>query len=163
MLQAIRAHSDKSNGSGDGGAEVRRATSGSQPWERGGMEGLQFLSLKTYLIIPADSRADDKSGLSKEATQAIEAIEYITRHLTRDNDYKKKCDEWKFVSMVLDRLLLYIFLAATLGGTIGVLFSAPNVFEYVDQAAVIEKLKLAAAAEQNSSILRLRIKQNSSI
>ncbi|PIO61750.1 hypothetical protein TELCIR_16717 [Teladorsagia circumcincta] len=62
-----------------------------------------------------------------------------------------QCDEWKFVSMVLDRLLLYIFFAATLGGTIGVLFSAPNVFEYVDQAAVIEKLKQAAAAEQNTS------------
>ncbi|KAK5975058.1 hypothetical protein GCK32_010377 [Trichostrongylus colubriformis] len=68
------------------------------------------------------------------------------------NDHgAKQCDEWKFVSMVLDRLLLYIFFAATLGGTVGVLFSAPNVFEYVDQAAVIEKLKQAAVVEQNTS------------
>uniref|UniRef100_A0A7I5E6A2 Neurotransmitter-gated ion-channel ligand binding domain protein n=1 Tax=Haemonchus contortus TaxID=6289 RepID=A0A7I5E6A2_HAECO len=133
MLQAIRAHNDRApNGTGDGEAEQQHDA------KRGSVE-------------TGDGRSDNKEGLSQEATQAIEAIEYITKHLTRDNDYKRKCDEWKFVSMVLDRLLLYIFFAATLGGTIGVLFSAPNVFEYVDQAAVIEKLKQAAAAEQNTS------------
>ncbi|VDM63562.1 unnamed protein product [Angiostrongylus costaricensis] len=97
----------------------------------------------------------DDSDLSKEANQAIEAIEYITNHLTRDNDYKRtdifqQCDEWKYVSMVLDRLLLYVFFAATTGGTMGVLFSAPNVFEYVDQAEVIENLKRAAVAQQHN-------------
>lgn len=35
--------------------------------------------------------------------------------------------------MVIDRLLLYVFFAVTAGGTIGILFSAPHVFEYVDQ------------------------------
>ncbi|KAK6728700.1 hypothetical protein RB195_006005 [Necator americanus] len=99
-----------------------------------------------------DARGQEEDpGLSNEATQAMEAIEYITRHLTRDNDYKRQCDEWKYVSMVLDRLLLYIFFAATAGGTMGVLFSAPNVFEYVDQAAVIQNLKQAAVAEQNTA------------
>uniref|UniRef100_A0A0K0D112 Neur_chan_memb domain-containing protein n=1 Tax=Angiostrongylus cantonensis TaxID=6313 RepID=A0A0K0D112_ANGCA len=78
------------------------------------------------------------------------AIEYITNHLTRDNNYKRQCDEWKYVSMVLDRLLLYVFFAATTGGTVGVLFSAPNVFEYVDQAGVIENLKRAAVAQQHN-------------
>ncbi|KAE9418013.1 hypothetical protein Angca_007400, partial [Angiostrongylus cantonensis] len=92
----------------------------------------------------------DGSDLSKEANQAIEAIEYITNHLTRDNNYKRQCDEWKYVSMVLDRLLLYVFFAATTGGTVGVLFSAPNVFEYVDQAGVIENLKRAAVAQQHN-------------
>ncbi|EYC26507.1 hypothetical protein Y032_0010g1190 [Ancylostoma ceylanicum] len=100
-------------------------------------------------VLDARRSQEEEPGLSNEATQAIEAIEYITRHLTRDNDYKRQCDEWKYVSMVLDRLLLYVFFAATTGGTMGVLFSAPNVFEYVDQAAVIQNLKQAAAAEQN--------------
>jgi nicotinic acetylcholine receptor len=49
--------------------------------------------------------------------------------------------------MVIDRLLLYVFFAVTAGGTIGILFSAPHVFEYVDQKAVIEQLKKAAEAE----------------
>ena len=49
--------------------------------------------------------------------------------------------------MVIDRLLLYVFFAVTAGGTIGILFSAPNVFDYIDQSEVIEKLKKAAEAE----------------
>ena len=58
-------------------------------------------------------------------------------------------EEWKYVAMVIDRLLLYAFFAVTAGGTMGILFSAPNVFEYVNQTAVIEKLKKAAEIEMN--------------
>lgn len=61
-------------------------------------------------------------------------------------------DDWKFVAMVVDRVLLYGFFGITLGGTIGktdamavgasvshfrsisgILFSAPTVFERVDE------------------------------
>lgn len=133
VLQAIRGgQTSRSNGSGED--EVEHPSEGKRVNDE----------------VP-EIRAADNSGLSKEATQAIDAIEYITCHLTRDNDYKRQCDEWKFVSMVLDRLLLYIFFAATTGGTLGVLLSAPNVFEYVDQGAVIQSLKLAAAAEHGAS------------
>jgi nicotinic acetylcholine receptor len=52
--------------------------------------------------------------------------------------------------MVIDRLLLYIFFAITAGGTVGILFSAPEVFEYVDQKAVIDRLMKAAEAEMIS-------------
>lgn len=51
--------------------------------------------------------------------------------------------------MVIDRLLLYIFFAVTVGGTLGILFSAPNVFDYVNQEAVIAALKAAAEEEIN--------------
>ncbi|CAB3400263.1 unnamed protein product [Caenorhabditis bovis] len=56
-------------------------------------------------------------------------------------------EEWKFVSGVIDKLLLYIFFAVTTGGTLGILLSAPNVFEQIDQTAVIEMLKKQAAEE----------------
>lgn len=52
--------------------------------------------------------------------------------------------------MVIDRLLLYVFFAVTVGGTCGIFFSAPNVFEYVNQTAVIEQLKKSAEAEMIS-------------
>lgn len=50
-------------------------------------------------------------------------------------------DDWKYAAMVIDRLLLYVFFGVTAGGTLGILLSAPNVFEYVDQSAVIERIK----------------------
>ena len=52
--------------------------------------------------------------------------------------------------MVIDRLLLYIFFAVTATGTMTILCSAPNIFDYVDQASVLKKLRAAAAASQNS-------------
>jgi nicotinic acetylcholine receptor len=85
--------------------------------------------------------------LSEEAIKAMDAIEYITEHLRKDNQYKRIREEWKYVAMVIDRLLLYVFFAVTVGGTCGIFFSAPNVFEYVNQTAVIEQLKRSAEAE----------------
>ncbi|PIO69263.1 Cation transporter family protein [Teladorsagia circumcincta] len=49
-------------------------------------------------------------------------------------------DDWKFVAMVVDRVLLYGFFGITLGGTIGILFSAPTVFERVDEQKHLQKL-----------------------
>ena len=40
--------------------------------------------------------------------------------------------------MVIDRLMLYIFLAVTLGGTVGILINAPHIFDYIDQDEVIQ-------------------------
>lgn len=42
-------------------------------------------------------------------------------------------EDWRYISMVIDRLLLYIFLAVTIGGTVGILISAPHIFVYIDQ------------------------------
>uniref|UniRef100_A0A158PB79 Neur_chan_memb domain-containing protein n=1 Tax=Angiostrongylus cantonensis TaxID=6313 RepID=A0A158PB79_ANGCA len=65
---------------------------------------------------------------------------------------KKKCseerersdeirDDWKYVAMVIDRLLLLLFFGITLGGTLGIICSAPHVFDFVDQEKIIKKLK----------------------
>uniref|UniRef100_A0A0K0D4B1 Neur_chan_memb domain-containing protein n=1 Tax=Angiostrongylus cantonensis TaxID=6313 RepID=A0A0K0D4B1_ANGCA len=67
--------------------------------------------------------------LPVHALEAIDAIEYITEYLKQDEEYKMYRDEWKFVAMIIDRLLLYIFFGITAGGTCGILFSAPHVFQ----------------------------------
>ncbi|ETN69161.1 hypothetical protein NECAME_15493 [Necator americanus] len=67
--------------------------------------------------------------LSQDAIRAIDAIEYITDHLRQDEEYKMYRDDWKYVAMIIDRLLLYVFFGITIGGTCGILFSAPYVFQ----------------------------------
>lgn len=42
--------------------------------------------------------------------------------------------------MVIDRFLLYIFFGITLGGTFGILLSAPYVFHSVNQKTEIARL-----------------------
>ncbi|CAI4227694.1 unnamed protein product [Auanema sp. JU1783] len=78
--------------------------------------------------------------LSPDALRAIDAIEYITDHLKQDEEYKMFRDDWKYVAMIIDRLLLYVFFGITVGGTCGILFSAPYVFQGVDQREVLQKL-----------------------
>uniref|UniRef100_A0A1I7SXC4 Neur_chan_LBD domain-containing protein n=1 Tax=Caenorhabditis tropicalis TaxID=1561998 RepID=A0A1I7SXC4_9PELO len=137
---------------------------------------------KQTLLKKEGNSSEEK--LSSEAKKAIEAIEYITTHLTHDNVFKRvsreikeqsvsktnqlfipipflftklfissfqQREEWKFVSVVIDRLLLYLFFGVTTGGTMGILLSAPNVFEHVNQTTVIERLKQQAAEEMLNS------------
>lgn len=42
--------------------------------------------------------------------------------------------------MVIDRFLLYVFFGITLGGTFGILLSAPYIFHSVDQKTEITRL-----------------------
>ncbi|RCN52274.1 Neurotransmitter-gated ion-channel transmembrane region, partial [Ancylostoma caninum] len=49
-------------------------------------------------------------------------------------------DDWKYVAMIIDRLLLYVFFGITVGGTCGILFSAPYVFQGVNQREVLQRL-----------------------
>ncbi|XGW24618.1 hypothetical protein V3C99_006223 [Haemonchus contortus] len=90
--------------------------------------------------IPKDPGTVMFYPLSPDALRAIDAIEYITDHIVQEKEYKIHCDDWKFVGMIIDRLLLYVFFGITAGGTCGILFSAPSVFEGVNQREVLDKL-----------------------
>uniref|UniRef100_A0A914EHP7 Uncharacterized protein n=1 Tax=Acrobeloides nanus TaxID=290746 RepID=A0A914EHP7_9BILA len=91
-------------------------------------------------IMDRDAATSAFYPLSPEAMRAIDAIEYITDHLKQDEEYKMYRDDWKYVAMIIDRLLLYIFLGITVGGTCGILFSAPYVFDNVDQKRELQRL-----------------------
>ncbi|CAJ0929677.1 unnamed protein product, partial [Mesorhabditis belari] len=79
--------------------------------------------------------------LTADALRAIDAIEYITDHLRKKEEFKMLRDDWKYVAMIIDRLLLYIFFGITLGGTCGILLAAPNVFEVVNQEEILDKMR----------------------
>lgn len=76
----------------------------------------RFFSFRNVSAVVAHKEADNIRDpvtvayypLSPEALRAIDAIEYITEHLRRDEEYKMYRDDWKFVAMIIDRLLLYV-------------------------------------------------------
>ncbi|GMT01800.1 hypothetical protein PENTCL1PPCAC_23974, partial [Pristionchus entomophagus] len=55
-------------------------------------------------------------------------------------------------ALVIDRVLLYTFFAVTSCGTAGIIFSAPHVFDYVNQTQIIENIKAAAEAEKMEAV-----------
>jgi len=89
---------------------------------------------------PPGTATEPYCPLPNSALQAIDAIEYITEHLRREEEVKLSRNDWKYVAMVIDRLLLYIFFGVTLGGTLGIILSAPYVFHAVDQQTELDRL-----------------------
>ena len=61
-------------------------------------------------------------------------------------------EDWRYIAMVIDRLQLFIFLAVTIGGTIGILIDAPHIFEFIDQESRIAEI--VGSSSQSSSYLR---------
>jgi len=49
-------------------------------------------------------------------------------------------EDWRYIAMVIDRLQLFVFLAVTIGGSIGILIDAPHIFEFIDQEARIAQI-----------------------
>ncbi|CAD6186266.1 unnamed protein product [Caenorhabditis auriculariae] len=90
--------------------------------------------------IDKDATTSAYYPLSPDALRAIDAIEYITDHLKQDEQHKMFRDDWKYVAMIIDRLLLYVFFGITVGGTCGILFSAPYVFQGIEQQQVLSHL-----------------------
>ncbi|KAK3098157.1 hypothetical protein FSP39_016756 [Pinctada imbricata] len=66
----------------------------------------------------------------------------LDAHSRLDFDINDVQDDWKYVALVIDRLLLYIFLLVTVCGTLAILFQSPFILMNVDQDTQIEHLKL---------------------
>ena len=49
-------------------------------------------------------------------------------------------EDWRYISMVIDRLQLYVFLAVTMVGTASILVGAPHIFESVDQEIIKDQI-----------------------
>ncbi|KAF4087028.1 hypothetical protein AMELA_G00090840 [Ameiurus melas] len=55
-----------------------------------------------------------------DVRSAIEGVKYIAETMKSDEESNNACDEWKFVAMVLDHILLCVFMAVCIIGTLGV-------------------------------------------
>ncbi|XP_056294235.1 acetylcholine receptor subunit alpha-like [Pseudoliparis swirei] len=55
-----------------------------------------------------------------DVRSAIEGIKYIAETMKSDEESNNAAEEWKFVAMVLDHVLLCVFMAVCLIGTLGV-------------------------------------------
>lgn len=54
--------------------------------------------------------------------------------------YVQVLEDWRYISMVIDRLQLYVFLAVTMVGTASILVGAPHIFESVDQDEIKHRI-----------------------
>nr|WOX02239.1 nicotinic acetylcholine receptor alpha 8 subunit transcript variant X2 [Megalurothrips usitatus] len=67
--------------------------------------------------------------LSPDVLSALQGVCFIAQHIKDADKDKEVVEDWKYVSMVLDRLFLIIFTVACLAGTGGIIFQAPSLYD----------------------------------
>ena len=51
-------------------------------------------------------------------------------------------DDWRYMSLLFDRLLLYIYAIVTLAGTLAILMNSPHIFTEFDQQAFKQEVAI---------------------
>ncbi|XP_014666535.1 PREDICTED: acetylcholine receptor subunit beta-type unc-29-like [Priapulus caudatus] len=67
--------------------------------------------------------------VTKEGRKTMSAIDYIAERLRAEDTVQEIKDDWQYIAMVIDRLLLYVFFAVTASGAISIILKAPDIFD----------------------------------
>ena len=80
------------------------------------------LSIITIFFIYSDyearlSKADkDERELNPAIERATNALKFVAQHVKNEDNFNSYADDWKYVAMVLDRILLWMFTIACVVG-----------------------------------------------
>ncbi|CAI5438919.1 unnamed protein product [Caenorhabditis angaria] len=60
---------------------------------------------------------------------AVESVAYIADHLKNEEDDKQVIEDWKYISVVMDRIFLITFTFACAFGTVVIIARAPSIYD----------------------------------
>jgi nicotinic acetylcholine receptor, invertebrate len=66
---------------------------------------------------------------SPELLAALDGVQFIAQHMKDADKENDVVEDWKFVSMVLDRFFLWVFTMACIIGTFCIIFQAPSLYD----------------------------------
>merc|ERR1719431_2217050 len=61
--------------------------------------------------------------------KAVDDISYIAECMKGDDEDGNFCDDWQWLSMVLDRFFLWVFTIAVILGTLVIFLNAPSLYD----------------------------------
>ncbi|XP_053695457.1 acetylcholine receptor subunit beta-like 2 [Sabethes cyaneus] len=88
--------------------------------------------------------------LSPELLSAIQAVRFIAQHIKDADKDNEIVEDWKFVSMVLDRFFLWVFTTSCIFGTFGIIFQSPSLY---DTRAPVDQLLSEIPLRKNNFML----------
>ncbi|RZB58814.1 Neur chan memb domain containing protein, partial [Asbolus verrucosus] len=84
--------------------------------------------MKAHSSMTGSSNITPRS-LSANVLSALQGVRFIAQHIRDADKDNEIVEDWKFVSMVLDRFFLWVFTLACIGGTCGIIFQAPSLYD----------------------------------
>ncbi|XP_075227356.1 nicotinic acetylcholine receptor beta2 [Lycorma delicatula] len=67
--------------------------------------------------------------MSPDVLAALQGVRFIAQHIKDADEDNEVIEDWKYISMVLDRFFLWVFTLACIGGTCGIIFQAPSLYD----------------------------------
>ncbi|XP_013406814.1 acetylcholine receptor subunit beta-like 1 isoform X2 [Lingula anatina] len=83
-----------------------------------------------------NSRSPEHNSLPADFYDAADNVRFVAQHMQDQDEYNDILEDWKYVALVIDRLLLMIFLGVNIAGTSGIFLQAPNIFTAVGEGSV---------------------------
>lgn len=72
---------------------------------------------------------DDDDEVNPAIEKAMNALKFVAQHVKNQDNFNSFADDWKYVAMVLDRILLWFFTVACVVGTAGIIMAAPSHYD----------------------------------
>uniref|UniRef100_A0A915PV17 Uncharacterized protein n=1 Tax=Setaria digitata TaxID=48799 RepID=A0A915PV17_9BILA len=98
-------------------------------------EQAEFLS-PTHISFTATKYRESFFGCSKHQYcesaaihSAVDSVTFIANHLKDDENNRQVIEDWKYISMVMDRIFLILFTSACTIGSIVIIFRAPTIYD----------------------------------
>ncbi|ESO00646.1 hypothetical protein HELRODRAFT_82866 [Helobdella robusta] len=90
----------------------------------------QMVLMNLTRELDEDTKAIKKLDLSIEVQRAIQGALYISNHLKKEDQCLRTKEDWKYVALVVDRILLWAYAFACGIGSIAIICQAPMLFDY---------------------------------
>lgn len=90
---------------------------------------IQDWSLENNARFDSGFRDSEQIEQDPNLEKAINSVRFVAQHVKNQDRYNKVADDWKYVAMVLDRILLWIFSFACVAGTCGIILVAPSLYD----------------------------------
>ncbi|QQP40019.1 Nicotinic acetylcholine receptor alpha 1 subunit, partial [Caligus rogercresseyi] len=59
-----------------------------------------------------ERHSNDDEDLNPALEKAMNALKFVAQHVKNEDNFESFSDDWKYVAMVLDRILLWVFTVA---------------------------------------------------
>ncbi|XP_014244615.1 acetylcholine receptor subunit beta-like 2 isoform X2 [Cimex lectularius] len=67
--------------------------------------------------------------MSPRVLSALEGVQFIAQHIKDGDKDNEVVEDWKYISMVLDKFFLWVFSLACIVGTVAIIFQAPSLYD----------------------------------
>lgn len=75
------------------------------------------------------SPVEEHNSLNPAVERAMNALKFVAQHVKNEDNFEGFADDWKYVAMVLDRILLWTFTVACVLGTCLIIMAAPTHYD----------------------------------